>query len=517
MKRFRKIYVLLGVLAVFCIATFVVMQIEEQKEEISNTDEIILEVDSSAVESLSWDYTDEEEGTETSLAFHKEDNWLYDEDEAFPVSEEKIDELLSPFASFGAAFIIENVEDFSQYGLDDPLCTIRFSTEDADYEIQVGDYSTMDEQRYISIGDGNVYLVSDDPAEYYSAALSDMIDNDEIPDFDDVTNIQFAGSEEYSVAYEEENTTDTYCADDVYFTERDGEKKPLDTERVDSYLSSISGLALSEYVTYNATEEELASYGLDDPELSVTVDYSYTASNEEGEEEVTSDTFVLHVSRDPAESGASGEDEASAGDSSAAGDESTGSAESGASEDTGSEAESGASEDTGSGEEEITAYARVGESQIVYQITGDEYESLMAASYDDLRHLDVFTGDFEDVTQIDISLEGSEYTINAQDSENEDEGRIWLYQEEEIDISTLQSAIQSLTASSFTEEAPADVEEIGLVLHLNNENFPQVQIQLYRYDGTNCIAVVDGEPVSLVSRSLMVDLAEAVNSIVLGQ
>ena len=61
------------------------------------------------------------------------------------------------------------------------------------------------------------------------------------------------------------------------------------------------------------------------------------------------------------------------------------------------------------------------------------------------------------------------------------------------------------------------MEEISLVLHLNNENFPEVQIQLYRYDGTNCIAVVDGEPVSLVSRSLVVDLVEAVNSIVLNQ
>lgn len=502
MKRFKRIYVLLGILVVFCIATFAVMRIEERREEISNSNEIILEVDSSAVETLSWDYTDEEAGTETSLAFHKDDNWLYDDDEAFPVDEDKINELLAPFASFGAAFIIENVEDYGQYGLDDPICTINFSTEDTDYEIQVGDYSTLDEQRYVSIGDGNVYLVEDDPAEYYSAVLSDMIDNDEVPDFETVTGIQFAGSQEYSVTYEEENTTDTYCADDVYFTERDGENKPLDTERVDSYLSSVSSLGLSEYVTYNATEDELASYGLDDPELSVTVNYSYTNTNEEGGEEEVSDTFVLYVSRDPEELAAAEEAAGSAEDASAESDTST---------------ESDTAAETDTEEEEITAYARVGESQIVYQITSSEYESLMAASYDDLRHLDVFTGDFAEVTQIDITLEDSEYTITTQEGEEEDDERIWLYQEEELDIATLQSAIQSLTASSFTEEEPTDVEEISLVLYLDNENFPEVQIQLYRYDGTNCIAVVDGEPVSLVSRSLVVDLVEAVNSIVLNQ
>ena len=489
MKRFKRIYVLLGILVVFCIATFAVMRIEERREEISNSNEIILEVDSSTVESLSWNYTDEEAGTENSLSFHKEDNWLYDEDEAFPVDEDKINELLAPFQSFGAAFIIQNVEDYGQYGLDDPICTIHFSTEDTDYEIQVGDYSALDEQRYVSIGDGNVYLVEDDPAEYYSAALSDMIDNDEVPDFGTVTGVQFTGAQDYSVAYEEDNTTDTYCAEDVYFTERDGKNKPLDTDRVDSYLNSISGLDLSEYVTYNVTEEELATYGLDNPELSVTV--NYTTTNEEEKE--VSDTFVLYVSRDPEELAAAEE---------AAGSEEDASAE------------SGTSTDSDTGEEEITAYARVGESQIVYQITSSEYESLMAASYDDLRHLDVFTGDFADVTQIDVALEDSTYTITSQEGEAEGE-RTWLYQEEELDIANLQSAIQSLTASSFTEEAPTDREEISLVLHLNNENFPEVQIQLYRYDGTNCIAVVDGEPVSLVSRSLVVDLVEAVNEIVL--
>ena len=36
---------------------------------------------------------------------------------------------------------------------------------------------------------------------------------------------------------------------------------PLDTERVDSYLDAISFLSLGEYVTYNATDEELADCG----------------------------------------------------------------------------------------------------------------------------------------------------------------------------------------------------------------------------------------------------------------
>lgn len=53
-------------------------------------------------------------------------------------------------------------------------------------------------------------------------------------------------------------------------------------------------------------------------------------------------------------------------------------------------------------------------------------------------------------------------------------------------------------------------------MYLENENYPQVKVELYRCDGTNCLAVVDGETLGLVSRSSVVDLIEAVNSIILG-
>lgn len=54
-----------------------------------------------------------------------------------------------------------------------------------------------------------------------------------------------------------------------------------------------------------------------------------------------------------------------------------------------------------------------------------------------------------------------------------------------------------------------------MVVYLDNENFPKVEIELYRYDGDDCLAVVDGEPVSFVQRSNVVDLIEAVYGIVL--
>ena len=103
--------------------------------------------------------------------FHRDERWLYDEDASFPVDSETMAMLLEPFQSFGASFVIEDAENLSQYGLNSPECTIRIDTEEESYTITLGDYSTMDAQRYVSIGDGNVYLVSDDPMENFDLSL----------------------------------------------------------------------------------------------------------------------------------------------------------------------------------------------------------------------------------------------------------------------------------------------------------------------------------------------------------
>ncbi len=129
MKRSKRLYVLSGVLAVICVVTFRVSRYEQRKEEIKNSDEIILELAAEDVTALSWEYD------ETKLAFHKSETWLYDDDEAFPVSEEKMNDLLGLFESFGVSFIIENVEDYSQYGLDDPTCSIHIETAEESYEV----------------------------------------------------------------------------------------------------------------------------------------------------------------------------------------------------------------------------------------------------------------------------------------------------------------------------------------------------------------------------------------------
>lgn len=77
-------------------------------------------------------------------------------------------------------------------------------------------------------------------------------------------------------------------------TSRDG--KPLDTAVITEWLTALHELDLTNYVIYNVTDEELAAFGLDEPALTVTLDYS--SSDEDGNE-TDAGTLVLHLSQNP--------------------------------------------------------------------------------------------------------------------------------------------------------------------------------------------------------------------------
>ncbi|MEY8339398.1 DUF4340 domain-containing protein [Lachnospiraceae bacterium 62-35] len=478
MKRNKKIGILCGILICVSLAAFGVSRYEKQKEIIKNSDEIIMEVKSEKVNVLSWEYDT------GSFAFHRDENgnWLYDEDEEFPVDEEKIKGLLELFEEFGVSFIIEGVKDFGQYGLDTPVCTIRMETETDTYEILLGNYSAMDSQRYVSVGDGNAYLVKIDPLERFEIELSDVIHHDKIPELKDVTQVQFSGMESEQIVYEEDSTN-TYYSEDVYFLKKGETLLPLDTSKVQGYLDAIRNLNLKDYVNYKASEEDLAAYGLDTPELSVMIHHTRT---EEDTEEEVKETFVLHIGRDPVEQEA---------------------------EDTKSEITEDMEEsDEDTEEEEVTAYVRIGESKIIYQLTTEQYKKLKEMTYDSLRHQELFWGDFSDMYQLDILLEDNSYTIT---SKLEDEKRTYYYQDEELELENIRNTIRGLRAERFTDQIPDQKEEISLTIYLDNENYPEIHIKLYRYDGNDCIAAVEGKTVAFVERNRVVDLMEAVNSIVL--
>ena len=121
MSKAKKLYILLAVLAVICMAAVIVSTSEKKQEKVRSEGITALSLDTDSVTALSWEYAD------NSFAFHKSDDgtWLYDKDAAFPVDQNEIETLLSVFSDFRTDFTIEDVTDLGQYGLEKPTATIR--------------------------------------------------------------------------------------------------------------------------------------------------------------------------------------------------------------------------------------------------------------------------------------------------------------------------------------------------------------------------------------------------------
>ena len=68
------------------------------------------------------------------------------------------------------------------------------------------------------------------------------------------------------------------------------------------------------------------------------------------------------------------------------------------------------------------------------------------------------------------------------------------------------------------EEEPAlsgNKSELKLTFHRNTDKYKTVELELYQYDGSYCISVLNGEEMHYTSRSGVASLKEAINSAIL--
>ena len=140
----------------------------------------------------------------------------------------------------------------------------------------------------------------------------------------------------------------------------------------------------------------------------------------------------------------------------------------------------------------------------------DTYTNDIAdTGYDTLRPDEVLKLNWDDVKSIDFTIDGTTYTV-------EKKGDTYKIGDDVVEFDDVQSAVDGLKVNEFNTETPAKKEEASFTVHLDNDSFPQLTVTMYQYDGDNCLVQLDGTTLGYVSRSLMVDLTEAVNAITLG-
>ena len=217
------------------------------------------------------------------VTFEKDgDSWVKSDETDFPVDQDKIDTLVSSLNSIKAERTLENVEDASEYELDQPENTITVTTEDGGTTvIQLGMENDSTSQEYIDLNEDSstVYVVSNSTFSSFEGTLYDFAKSGVFPTVDSstVSKISVEGKDSSYVVEKDENN--------FWNITGDGETEKADSAKATSLASALSSMAYSSYVNYNCAEDEFSQYGLDKPYAEITVCYQEKVKKESTDDE----------------------------------------------------------------------------------------------------------------------------------------------------------------------------------------------------------------------------------------
>ena len=217
------------------------------------------------------------------VTFEKDgDSWVKSDETGFPVDQDKIDTLVSSLNSIKAERTLENVEDASEYELDQPDNTITVTTEDGETTvIQLGMENDSTSQEYIDLNkdSSTVYVVSNSTFSSFEGTLYDFAKSGVFPTVDSstVSKISVDGKDSSYVVEKDESN--------FWNITGDGETEKADSAKATSLASALSSMAYSSYVNYNCAEDEFSQYGLDKPYAEITVCYQEKVKKESTDDE----------------------------------------------------------------------------------------------------------------------------------------------------------------------------------------------------------------------------------------
>ena len=255
------------------------------------------------------------------LSFTKaEDAWQYDGDASFPADQEAVEDLAEQVGSLAAIRVIDDPEDLSAYGLDEPALQASVTAGDETaVTLLLGDVS--DSYCYAKRTDSDtVYTVSTDLPENLESL--ELLDLAAIPGFPDLgtdtissltwesggttltltkTETETAGAESgdssADASSSSESVEETEPAWDV-----NGTAIPSDNSTFTSLMAQISSLAFDACYDYKGEADTLAECGLDTPVGVLTVTYGEgeTLTLTIGALDGTGDSYYAQLSDDQA-------------------------------------------------------------------------------------------------------------------------------------------------------------------------------------------------------------------------
>lgn len=439
-KKTVKLVSAVVVLGVLCAAyegvNFYVTSQEEKETEENDTSVDLVSLEADDITAVS--FTADQNKVEFDK---KDDSWTEKSDANFPVNQDTVDSAVKGVASLTADQEISDVEDMSQYDLDNPQNTITLTTADGDTSLQIG-MESSNNQYYVKKEDDdkNVYLVSSSSIEPFMGTLYDFAESGTFPSVTSATITD--------VKVDKENSYElTQDADNLFWNVSDGKTtEKADTTKAGTVTSAVGSLAYDKFVDYNCTDD--SKYGFDDPYAVITVKYTEeeaVESDEDSEESTDADTEESTTD----EAAADTSEDADASDEDSSEDE----------------------QETQTVEKTLTIYVgdetgddryvKVDDSKEVYTITKDSLTDILDSTMSDFYNLSVSYVSVNDLDSLEVQSADGDHTINivTETVKAEDEDTTDDTDSDTTDESSTETSDESSTDTDSSDESSSDDEE----------------------------------------------------------
>lgn len=439
-KKTVKLVSAVVVLGVLCAAyegvNFYVTSQEEKETEENDTSVDLVSLEADDITAVS--FTADQNKVEFDK---KDDSWTEKSDANFPVNQDTVDSAVKGVASLTADQEISDVEDMSQYDLDNPQNTITLTTADGDTSLQIG-MESSNNQYYVKKEDDdkNVYLVSSSSIEPFMGTLYDFAESGTFPSVTSATITD--------VKVDKENSYElTQDADNLFWNVSDGKTtEKADTTKAGTVTSAVGSLAYDKFVDYNCTDD--SKYGFDDPYAVITVKYTEeeaVESDEDSEESTDADTEESTTD----EAAADTSEDADASDEDSSEDE----------------------QETQTVEKTLTIYVgdetgddryvKVDDSKEVYTITKDSLTDILDSTMSDFYNLTVSYVSSNDLDSLEVQSADGDHTINivTETVKAEDEDTTDDTDSDTADESSTETSDESSTDTDSSDESSSDDEE----------------------------------------------------------
>lgn len=428
-KKTVKLVSAVVVLGVLCAAyegvNFYVTSQEEKETEENDTSVDLVSLEADDITAVS--FTADQNEVEFDK---KDDSWTEKSDANFPVNQDTVDSAVKGVASLTADQEISDVEDMSQYDLDNPQNTITLTTADGDTSLQIG-MESSNNQYYVKKEDDdkNVYLVSSSSIEPFMGTLYDFAESGTFPSVTSATITD--------VKVDKENSYElTQDADNLFWNVSDGKTtEKADTTKAGTVTSAIGSLAYDKFVDYNCTDD--SKYGFDDPYAVITVKYTEEEAVESDEDSEADE----NDSEATDEAAADTSEDADASDEDSSEDE----------------------QETQTVEKTLTIYVgdetgddryvKVDDSKEVYTITKDSLTDILDSTMSDFYNLTVSYVSSNDLDSLEVQSADGDHTINIVTE------TVKAEDEDTTDESSTETSDESSTDTDSSDESSSDDEE----------------------------------------------------------